>query len=362
MKVRLLAPTAAGLILGSVLAAAAASSPHTRFIQLRNDVIPTKPLRAAERAPAAPASQAPVTGLFLVQFEGPVQPEWREQLAAMGVALLEPVPTDAFVARCDQARPGLLRTLPFIHWMGPYRPEHKVHRGLADQAKGRAADGPLDVAVLLAPRLPASELAEVRRAFSAIRQESNHRSGPILRGRIPAGRLEALARSEAVLWIEPAPAMKLYDEVASKIVAGDGGPNTLLTMSLGYDGAGVRVAVADSGLHNGDAASMHPDLFGRTPAFFYYGNLTDAADEHSHGTHVAGIVAGNGATGEVDEFGALYGLGVAPGASIIAQRLFDAAGNYEPPSSFDRMTRDAVRVGADIGSNSWGMTLRAATT
>ncbi|HRT58471.1 MAG TPA: S8 family serine peptidase [Candidatus Paceibacterota bacterium] len=354
MKFRLLAPTAAGLILGSLLAAAAASSPHTRFIQLRNDVIPTKPLRAAERAPAAPASQAPVTGLFLVQFEGPVQPEWREQLAAMGVALLEPVPTDAFVARCDQARPGLLRTLPFIHWMGPYRPEHKVHRGLADQAKGRAADGPLDVAVLLAPRLPASELAEVRRAFSAIRQESNHRSGPILRGRIPAGRLEALARSEAVLWIEPAPAMKLYDEVASKIVAGDGGPNTLLTMSLGYDGAGVRVAVADSGLHNGEAASMHPDLFGRTPAFFYYGNLTDAADEHSHGTHVAGIVAGNGATGEVDEFGALYGLGVAPGASIIAQRLFDAAGNYEPPSSFDRMTRDAVRVGADIGSNSWG--------
>jgi hypothetical protein len=148
--------------------------------------------------------------------------------------------------------------------------------------------------------------------------------------------------------------MKLFDEVASKIVAGDGGPQLLLSQSLGYDGSGVNVAVADSGLNNGDAATMHPDLFGRTPAFFYYGSLTDAADEHSHGTHVSGIVAGNGATGETDSNGALYGLGVAPGASIIAQRIFDGAGNFEPPPSFERLTRDATRAGAVIGSNSWG--------
>ena len=114
------------------------------------------------------------------------------------------------------------------------------------------------------------------------------------------------------------------------------------------------MAVPDSGLNNGDAATMHPDLFGRVPAFFYYGTLTDAADEHSHGTHVAGIIAGNGATGETDEFGALYGLGVAPRARIIPQRIFDGLGNYEAPPSFERLTRDAVRAGADIGSNSWG--------
>ena len=53
---------------------------------------------------------------------------------------------------------------------------------------------------------------------------------------------------------------------------------------LGYTGAGVKVAVADTGLDYGDAATMHPDLFGRTPVFFHYGtNLTDAADEHGDG-------------------------------------------------------------------------------
>ena len=51
-------------------------------------------------------------------------------------------------------------------------------------------------------------------------------------------------------------------------------------------------------------------------------------DGHGHGTHVAGIVAGNGATGETDENGFLFGLGVAPGAGLIGQRIFDGVGGY----------------------------------
>jgi hypothetical protein len=137
-------------------------------------------------------------------------------------------------------------------------------------------------------------------------------------------------------------------------VAGDGGPNQTLMQALGYDGRGVTVAVADSGCDSGEADSMHPDLAGRVTAFRYYGNLTDASDEHSHGTHVAGIIAGNGTVGETDEDGMLYGLGVAPGANIVVQRLFDGDGNYQPPPSFETLTRDATRAGAEIGSNSWG--------
>src|SRR5262249_20922738 len=72
-----------------------------------------------------------------------------------------------------------------------------------------------------------------------------------------------------------------------------------------------------------------------------------------HGTHVAGIIAGNAATGEVDDSGYLYGLGVASGAHLVAQRVFDAAGNDNLPA-FETLTHDAVRAGAVIGSNSWG--------
>jgi len=151
--------------------------------------------------------------------------------------------------------------------------------------------------------------------------------------------------------------MKLQDEIATKIVAGDdGNAGTLATVhQLGYTGTGVTVSVADSGLDSGDTNAMHPDLAGRVTGLFYYGYLTDAADEHSHGTHCAGIVAGNAATGEVDDNGYLHGLGVAPGANIIGQRLFDGLGGYTyTNASFEKLTRDAKLAGADIGSNSWG--------
>src|SRR6185436_17216286 len=41
-------------------------------------------------------------------------------------------------------------------------------------------------------------------------------------------------------------------------------------------------------------------------------------------------------------------------AHLVAQRIFDGAGGFEPPSSNEDLTRDAVRAGAVIGYNSWG--------
>src|SRR6185503_9094872 len=63
---------------------------------------------------------------------------------------------------------------------------------------------------------------------------------------------------------------------------------------------------------------------------------------------------GNAATGEANEFGDLFGLGVASQAHIFSQRIFDGDGNFEPPPSNETLTRDATRAGAVIGSNSWG--------
>src|SRR6266568_4621683 len=351
---------AGGVIGLCLLVCLSAVGAPSKLVHLRNQTIPPKFAKSLEAGKGL-APGAAMSGLFLVQFTGPLTDDARKQLAASGVELVHYVPADTFLARFRSVRLDDLRALPFVQWVGDYRPEHKVHRSLRSNPTGQLSQGRrglhpslVSVAILLVPRASASEIAEARQALATVRQESTLRSGTVLRGTITTAQLDTLVRSDSVLWLEPAPHMKLVDEVASKIVAGDGGTKTLLTQSLGYDGRGVNVAVADTGLNNGDAATMHPDLLGRTPAFFHYGTLTDAADEHSHGTHVAGIIAGNGATGETDDNGALYGLGVAPGASIIAQRIFDADGGYQPPPSFEKLTRDAKRAGADIGSNSWG--------
>lgn len=322
-------------------------------IRLRNPLTAAPAPARTQSLAAAPAASS---GLFVVQFRESLQPQWRAQLAKLGVTLLQYVPDDAFVAKFENVKPAEIRALSYVQFVGEYRAAQKVHARL-QQARESAKDDKLEIAVLLSAQANDSEAQQAKDRFAQLTQETKLRDGRVLRGAITKAQLDSLAASDSVLWIEAAPKMKLNDEVASKIVAGDGGPNLLAMQSLGYDGRGVTVAVADSGLNNGDALTMHPDLLGRTPAFFHYGipgQLADAADEHSHGTHCAGIIAGNGASGETDENGNLYGLGVAPGASIIAQRIFDGAGNYAAPPSYERLTRDAKRAGADIGSNSWG--------
>ena len=313
----------------------------------------TEKLRQA-RSHKADKDGRRTSGLFLIQFDGlPTSPQ-QEQLRQMGVDLLRYVPENAYVVRLHNARPGQVRKLDFVKWFGEYRPADKLQRRL-QRLDTNAPAGLLEVAVLLSPAATDADAARVRASFQSVSGESHARRGRIIRGRLAPAALDALARSDDVLWVEPHGRIKLNDEVASKIVAGDAGPGALQTQTLGYDGAGVKVAVADTGLNNGNASTMPADLFGRTPTFYSYGSLGSAADGHSHGTHVAGIIAGNGAIGETDANGAKYGLGVAPGASIITQRIFDQDGDLvsSPPANGD-LTADAVAAGADIGCNSWG--------
>ena len=326
------------------------SAASERKILLRNETIDTSgPKRQSMRAAAA----QPVSGLYLVQFTEFHPADWRDQLAALNVLLLRPVPEDAFVVELRQVALARLEDLPFVHWVGPYRAEHKTEvklQALLDAGANRR----VRISALLSPKATAVETALMQRRFTLLTRYSKTPAGRILEGELSTRSLQEMVESKAVLWVEPAPEPELFDALAGQIIAGPGENNGLAVHDLGFDGEGVTVAVADSGLNLGEGMPMHPDLEGRVDAFFYYGNLLDASDEHSHGTHVTGIVAGSGAGAETDENGFLYGLGIAPGAHIVAQRIFDGEGIYEAPSSMAELTTDAVRAGADIGSNSWG--------
>lgn len=344
-----------GVFLALWLVAIISATAQNKVIRLRNEQIQTVPPdQTVLRAAQAPSN--PVSGLYLVQFTGAFDPSWKEPLAAVKVDLLRYVPEDAYVVRLQETPIEIVRNLPFVQWIGPYRPEHKLHGVLQSLSQARNALDSADVSILLSPRASGADMAAVRALLSKVQQQSSSRFGAILRGKLAVSRLRPLAEASSVLWIEPAPKMRLNDEISTKIVAGEGPGHYAYVHQppFNFTGTDVTVAVADSGLHMGTAEDMHPDLAGRTPAFFQYGSLTDASDEHAHGTHVAGIIAGNGAVGTTDEQGYLYGLGVAPGASIVTQRLFDGAGVYEAPPSYETLTREAVQAGAVIGNNSWG--------
>ncbi len=116
---------------------------------------------------------------------------------------------------------------------------------------------------------------------------------------------------------------------------------------LSYDGSGVKVAVIDTGIYN------HPDLnIINNSNFVTDESQLDYNDDVGHGTHVGGIIAGNGG-GSSGQY-----RGIAPGALLINAR----AGNASGLSDFDII--NAIQwsstptskwgAGADIISMSFG--------
>ena len=136
---------------------------------------------------------------------------------------------------------------------------------------------------------------------------------------------------------------------------------------IGATGAGVGVAIIDSGI-----AAWHNDLTKGTSTKAYpYGNQrvskfvdfvngqTTPYDDNGHGTHVAGIIAGNGydSTGQKS--------GVAPQASLIVLKVLDGQGNGSIGNVIAAMNWIATNattynirvvnlsIGAKIGESYW---------
>jgi serine protease AprX len=97
---------------------------------------------------------------------------------------------------------------------------------------------------------------------------------------------------------------------------------TAVRQQFGYDGTGVGVAIIDSGI-----TAWHDDLTdaatgGQRVARFvdFVGGRGSPYDDYGHGTHVAGIVAGNG----FDSSGARSGI--APAATLTVLKVLDQSG------------------------------------
>ena len=113
--------------------------------------------------------------------------------------------------------------------------------------------------------------------------------------------------------------------VARGDVASDALVHADATRALGYTGAGVTVALLDTGVDLGDAGVagavvaehcfVPPD--GCPDGTGEQDGSGSAQDDQGHGTAMADIIAGNGRTGPI---------GVAPGASIVAVKVADKNG------------------------------------
>lgn len=299
----------------------------------------------------------------LVQCIAPPTPEWRTQIEQTGAQLVEVIGHYGLFVVADQGQLAAIAALPFVAWTGPFQPGYRIDKGLSDKT------GMIRyVRILALMANPASgTVAAIRhlgaKVVSVVPPETAD-SVPYsqILVEVDVSELPAIASLPEVRWLEyasPVPGLDGEREtqiIAESLVANQPvvGYQAVLT-NLGLSGAGVRIAICDTGIDAGanNNVSGHVDIRGRQTAFVDYTGGAVTTDTDGHGTHVAGIAVGNAASGQTEAAAPnnfLWGQGTAPGSTYVGQNAL--MGTW-PPANYATLTTDAVAQGANVMNNSW---------
>jgi hypothetical protein len=321
------------------------------------------PLREGPpEAPSALRAEPDGPGLWLVQLQGPARDEWIAEMTARGVRLLQYYPHDTYLVWDGGARTRVAAVpAPYVRWEGAFQPAYKLPEELARRT------GPirnLDVMIF--------DDGDVEGVLARLRDFGANvlHSHPTQPDRaffetiveIDAAALPEVAAIPTVVWmgvVSPRPA--LTDERSDQIVAGrlSGGRPVPgyrdVLAQLGYTGRGVTWAVIDEGVdYDHPALASHIVGGHEFPgACNIPGQPGSDCRGGGHGTHVAGIIGGDGAPGFTDPDGFLYGLGIAPEYGIFAMNSVRVFRPWPPAGGWQEHSKRAVLGGAVGGNNSW---------
>ncbi|MEW6130033.1 MAG: S8 family serine peptidase [Acidobacteriota bacterium] len=330
------------------------TNPETTYKQLPANLRQTKMAEAMARGINADS------GLYLIQFAGPVQDAWLETLKGTGAEIVSYMSNNAYVVRADF---NAAASLPFyksqngyVQFVGDYEPAYRVSPSL--RAAMSASDKEVPVTVQVIDGTDAEStvktLANLAREFVGSRQVMNYHNVALT---ITADQIEAIARLDNVFGIEERGQIRRLDEAQGQIVAGNLTGN--LPSAPGYlswlAGKGFTSSQFTTFAVNvvDDATSLtgHPDLATSRVAFTNNPTSQTGA-QGGHGFLNAHIIGGiNSGTGSAveDANGYDYGLGIAPFARVGSTAIF--GGGTSSPTTWENT---AYGQSARISSNSWG--------
>ena len=349
--------------------------------------------------------------LHLVQFPGPIKPEWYAQLESTGVEIVSAIPSNAYLVYGDPIALNNVAALTdngVAQWQGAYLSGYKLQPGTSPDTKTNAAKslvlGPPDVSranlyqVQLVRDPSTNALTEA--IFSALPAVSRYeiKNYVNLVVTIAPELLDQVAKRPDVIsiakYIEP----RLMDERQAMILAGEltgNVPNPgnyftkLSTWGLTqaqFTASSVVVDVTDDGVDRNPIGVADPGTVPTNSSggpvnarhFLLYqsGSLaaasryvykgvwgtlgTDAGlGKSGHGQLNMSIIGGyvpdafdpSGLQVHRDAQGFRYGLGIAPFVKLGNSVIFDPA--YTNPN-FANLLSNAYGQGARISSNSWG--------
>ncbi len=309
------------------------------------------PLLEAPPIPAAWQSPPrPDADFHLIQFQGPTRGSWLDAVKSEQLKIVRYIYPFTYVvwgrpADLSRAEAGHA----FVRWSGPFEAAYRVlprWRFLSET--------PVPVALLIysGADLDAIRAGLLSLGAAGIRTRPIDAQFEVWALDLPGDRFQDAAKIAGVYSIQPKPTdggtrgersnQVNVNQVDMNQQAFPGYQTWLA--GVGLSGAGIVIANVDSGVDQN-----HPDLVNRfLPCT---GDTCGGGASSGHGTHTAGIMAADGASGALDGFGFLRGLGVAPGASMVEQ-VYNPT--FLQPGGMLTLMLESFRNGAQLSGNSWG--------
>ncbi|MGH7980661.1 MAG: S8 family serine peptidase, partial [Limisphaerales bacterium] len=228
-------------------------------------------------------------GAYLAQARGPVSPAFRAALAAAGAKIVSYIPNNAYLVRASEAVADELIGNPLVQDVIPYEPYYKVQAPLLPMAD-ESLPPQEQLNLGLFDDDAADTLQQIQKLGGIILSEEKSAAGyPIVKVEPPAN-WTAIAQLPGVHIVEPSYHRKLANDLART------------TMEISLDsvtgsnymnlyGSNITVEVDDAGID-----TNHPDFSDghANPSRVIYHDPGMGVDTSGHGTHVAGVIAGDG--------------------------------------------------------------------
>jgi uncharacterized protein (TIGR03437 family) len=349
---------------------------------------------------------------YIAQLVGPAKGEWLDTLPGRGAEVIASPPSDALILRLLPENLSSIRDLPWVESIVSYRPamklspklrrDRRAELGAADLAMSAREALALEDQLIAITVFPGESVDDVAAKVEAAGGRVMNKTDTTLQAVAGVGAIREAAEHPGVEAIQPFAFPELHNDVARTVMAVP--PNGAFPPGV-LEGAGQIVAVCDSGVDTGLAATVHQDFRNRVeaivslpvalgPAWAPYINgavNTDdgAADTNSgHGTHVVGSVLGDGAEALAANATTIP-RGTAPQARLffqaseqevdfkpVAQLIAEGIpvpqipggwpparfGLYGLPDDLMPLFTAAYAAGARIHTNSWGAPVNGSYT
>jgi hypothetical protein len=243
-------------------------------------------------------------GFFVVQFSGPIDESWKQNIEAIGGRIFFYLPNYAFVVRLPAGAREPVSRLSGVTWMGAYHPAYKL--SAADEMTPGRAPGSY-MLMVFDGESTAPALAAITAAGGSV-VETSHGRNQFIRFEVASDALPSVALVPSVVWIEPWHPMVLENVSAQWVVQTNINPNRRV-WDMGIRGEGQTVSTSDSGIRTTHQQYVDGGVpigtFGHYPThrklIAYLKNVpTDATitfgDEVNnayHGTHTGCTTAGD---------------------------------------------------------------------